>query len=220
MEPQPGHVVLLGDSIFDNASYVGGGPDVTAQLRQVLPRGWRATLCAVDGATTAGLQPQLARVPADASHLIVSIGGNDALHNIDLLSLRAASSDEVLRVFAHRIGGFEGAYRTALGPVVAGGLPVTVCTIYNGALEAGTATVARVALALFNDVIIRFAIDGRLSAIELRAICTEPADYANPIEPSVRGGSKIAAAIARVVAGDRSADGPACIWGSPARAAP
>jgi hypothetical protein len=220
MEPQPGHVVLLGDSIFDNASYVGGGPDVAAQLREALPSGWHVTLCAIDGATTAGLQPQLARVPADASHLVVSIGGNDALHNVDLLSLRAASSDEMLRVFAHRVGGFERAYRTALGPVVARGLPVTICTIYNGALDAGTATVARVALALFNDVIIRFAIDWRLSAIELRAICTEPADYANPIEPSVRGGSKIAAAIARVVGGDRPADAAACIWGGSGRAGP
>src|SRR5690349_5483722 len=32
------HVVLLGDSIFDNAAYVGGGPDVITQLRAALPR--------------------------------------------------------------------------------------------------------------------------------------------------------------------------------------
>src|SRR3712207_7657631 len=44
------HVVLLGDSIFDNKSYVGGGPDVIAQVRDDLPPGWKATLCAVDGA--------------------------------------------------------------------------------------------------------------------------------------------------------------------------
>lgn len=31
------HVVLLGDSIFDNAAFVGGGPDVVAQLRRGLP---------------------------------------------------------------------------------------------------------------------------------------------------------------------------------------
>ncbi|MDP8949728.1 MAG: SGNH/GDSL hydrolase family protein, partial [Actinomycetota bacterium] len=28
------HVVLLGDSIFDNAAYVGGAPDVVRQVRQ------------------------------------------------------------------------------------------------------------------------------------------------------------------------------------------
>jgi hypothetical protein len=31
--------------------------------------------------------------------------------------------------------------------------------------------------------------------IDLRMVCTEPADYANTIEPSVRGGEKIARAI-------------------------
>ena len=27
-----GHIVLLGDSIFDNGAYVGGAPDATARL--------------------------------------------------------------------------------------------------------------------------------------------------------------------------------------------
>jgi hypothetical protein len=33
------HIVLLGDSIFNNAAYVAGGPDVVRQLRDVLPGG-------------------------------------------------------------------------------------------------------------------------------------------------------------------------------------
>ncbi len=36
---EPGHVVLLGDSIFDNGVYVPGGPDVVTQLRAELPPG-------------------------------------------------------------------------------------------------------------------------------------------------------------------------------------
>ena len=35
-----GHVILLGDSIFDNARYVPGGPSVIEQLRRALPDGW------------------------------------------------------------------------------------------------------------------------------------------------------------------------------------
>jgi hypothetical protein len=31
------HIVLLGDSIFDNAAYVAGGPDVVRQVRDNLP---------------------------------------------------------------------------------------------------------------------------------------------------------------------------------------
>jgi hypothetical protein len=49
------HVALLGDSIFDNAAYVRGGPDVVAQLREELPPGWTASLLAVDGAVIAGV---------------------------------------------------------------------------------------------------------------------------------------------------------------------
>jgi hypothetical protein len=40
------HVVLLGDSIFDNRAYTGGDPDVIAHLRALLPSGWQASLVA------------------------------------------------------------------------------------------------------------------------------------------------------------------------------
>ena len=33
------HVVLLGDSIFDNGRYVPGGPSVIEHLRKALPAG-------------------------------------------------------------------------------------------------------------------------------------------------------------------------------------
>jgi len=38
------HIVLLGDSVFDNAAYVGGGPDVVRQLRTLLTGTDSATL--------------------------------------------------------------------------------------------------------------------------------------------------------------------------------
>ena len=50
------HLVLIGDSIFDNAAYTGGGPDVVSQVRGLLAPGWEATLLAVDGSTTIRLQ--------------------------------------------------------------------------------------------------------------------------------------------------------------------
>jgi hypothetical protein len=54
------HVVLLGDPIFDNARYVPGHPPVVEQVRRAVPAGGRATLLAVDGATTADVPEQLA----------------------------------------------------------------------------------------------------------------------------------------------------------------
>ena len=205
--------MLLGDSIFDNGAYTGGRPDVVAQLRRLLPAEWGATLCAVDGATTGDLGRQLERVPAGATHLVISIGGNDVLQNSDLLTLRVSSSDQVLRAFAARIDAFERDYRAAIGAAVALGRRTIVCTVYNGALDPDQAVVARVALALFDDVILRTAIDMRLTALELRSICTERTDYANPIEPSAQGGTKIAAAIARAIAAIPAHERPAQVWG-------
>jgi hypothetical protein len=54
-------------------------------------------------------------------------------------------------------------------------------------------------LALFNDVITREAFARGLPLIDLRLVFSEGADFANPIEPSVQGGGKIAAAIMRLV---------------------
>jgi GDSL-like Lipase/Acylhydrolase family len=208
------HVVLLGDSIFANAAYTHGGPDVLTHLQRVLPVNWRGTLCAVDGATTRDLASQLASVPSDASHLVVSIGGNDALQNSDLLSMRVASSAQALQAFADRLAPFERAYRSAIRDVVALGHPTAVCTIYNGALERDRAAIARLGVALFNDAILRTAMHLGLDIVELRTVCTDPADYANPIEPSVQGGLKIARTIARAVGATNGADAKLVrLWG-------
>ena len=90
------HIVLLGDSIFDNAAYVKGGPDVISQLQAKLPDSWNATLCAVDGSMVQDINSQLSRMPKDATHLVVSAGGNNALDNVNILSERAQSAAEVL----------------------------------------------------------------------------------------------------------------------------
>ena len=208
------HLVLLGDSIFDNVRYVTPGPDVVTQLRGVLPPGWRATLRAVDGAITAGLAPQLRNLPEDATHLVVSLGGNDALQNIDLLTLSVTSSGQALRAWASRLAAFEATYRDAIHRVTAVGLHTTLCTIYNGNLDETQATAARMGIALFNDVILRTALDEKVDTVELRHVCREPGDYANPIEPSVQGGLKIARAIAASLTATPGTAGHMRLWGA------
>jgi GDSL-like lipase/acylhydrolase family protein len=197
--PSSGNIVLLGDSIFDNGSYTRGEPDVAGHLASVIPWTWRATLLAVDGASTRDVGPQLDRIPNDATHLVLSIGGNDALFNSDLLETSVRSTAETLLMFADRLDAFEQAYRSTIERIVALGRDLTICTIYNGALDPQLARPARVALMTFNDVILRVAFAYRATIIDLRSICVERSDYANPIEPSGKGGWKIAAAIARAV---------------------
>lgn len=198
----PSHIVLLGDSIFDNSSYTAGEPDVVTHLGERLPAPWGATLCAIDGAVAADIPEQVANVPEEASHLVLSVGGNDALHNRDILSTRVSSTAEALALVGERLGHFEASYRAAVAAVLDLGLDTTVCTIYNGDLDPDEAPLARIALMSFNDVVLRVAIEHRLRVIDLRFVCTKPEDYANPIEPSGVGGQKIAAAIARAIAAD------------------
>jgi hypothetical protein len=194
------HVVLLGDSIFDNKAYVGGGPDVIAQVRDDLPAGWQATLRAVDGATTASVPAQLARLPADATHLVLSVGGNDALGYSGVLGRPARSVAEALELLGEVSRRFEAEYRAMLKGVLARGLPTAICTIYNPNYpDPVRQRVTVAALAFMNDPIVRIAAETALPLIDLRLICSEPADYANPIEPSSRGGEKIAAAISALV---------------------
>ena len=85
------HVVLLGDSIFDTDRYVPGGPSVIEHLRRCLPRYWRATLLARDGAIASDMVRQLNHLPVDATHLVVSTGGNDALSSSVVLHEEAGS---------------------------------------------------------------------------------------------------------------------------------
>ena len=46
------HIALLGDSVFNNGIYIDGGPDVATQLREVVARGDRVTLLAIDRSVT------------------------------------------------------------------------------------------------------------------------------------------------------------------------
>lgn len=195
-----GHVVLLGDSIFDNASYVAGGPDVIKQLEQHLPHDWRATLLAVDGSLTAGVHSQLRQLPAEASHLVVSAGGNDALGHLSILNESVRSTAEALERLAGIAEQFEQKYVAMLEAALSTGLPTAVCTIYYPNFpDRQLQRVAVTALAVFNDVILRQACMAGVAVLDLRLICTSPADYANPIEPSARGGDKIAAGIAQLL---------------------
>jgi hypothetical protein len=160
----------------------------------------------VDGATTDHLAPQLGKVPSDASHLVVSIGGNDALGDLDMLTQPVSSTTEALWVFADRAHRFESSYRAALREVQRLELPVTICTIYNGNLSMDEAEVARIALMIFNDAILRTAFENGFGLIDLRSVCSEPEDYANPIEPSGPGGRKIAETIKRAIVTEQGCD--------------
>ena len=196
------HLILLGDSILDNAAYVPGGPAVVDQVRSRLPQGWGATLLARDGSVIDDVHRQLEGLPSDASHLVLSAGGNDVLREIGVLQETVRSVGEGLRLLAGVRDRFEDDYRRLLRAVTARGLPAVVCTVYDPCSpDERFQREAVTALGIFNDRIIRVARESKVPVVDLRAVCTEVADYANPIEPSSEGGARIAGSICDVVLG-------------------
>ncbi len=190
------HLVLLGDSIFDNRAYVEGGLAVIDQVQQRVPPGWRASLLAVDGDTSADVTQQLKRLPPDASHLVLSVGGNDALGCLNLMGTPVSNLMDALGVLAEWQRVFQVSYAGAVTELLDLKLPLIACTIYDSV--PGMPTALMTALSLFNDVIVREAMRYGLPVLDLREILTEVADYSvvSPIEPSSQGGEKLANEIA------------------------
>ena len=206
------HVTLCGDSIFDNKSYLQPGePDVTTQVNALLPEGFKATRLAIDGDVTQGISRQLQSLSNDATDLFISVGGNDALDGINVFTEPVANVGEALIYLNTMRNQFETQYREMLQHALSQQLPLTVCSIYyprfhsqnlervfpdgNGVNGETLQKMAMVALANFNDVIFRQAFQLKIPLIDLRVLCDEEEDFANPIEPSAVGGQKIARAI-------------------------
>jgi hypothetical protein len=194
------HVVLLGDSIFDNALYVPRRPPVIEQLRARLIRGGRATLLAVDGAVTTSVARQLVRLPGDASHLVISVGGNDALGYSHLLADVSSTAAQGFGRLAAAQEEFRRDYQEMLRSVLEEHKPTILCTVYDAI--PGLPPEAVTALSAFNDVILREAFRHGLPALDLRLVCDEASDYSelSPIEPSEKGGAKIVQGIVRALA--------------------
>ena len=90
------NIILVGDSIFDNAPYVADGQTVADHLQHELRNEAEVTLLAVDGSFANEVPGQLRKLPRSATHLFMSAGGNDALGArtaLDGFSLEAGGPD-------------------------------------------------------------------------------------------------------------------------------
>src|SRR4051812_15856183 len=96
---------------------------------------------------------------------------------------------EALGLLAEVQERFQAEYRAMLDTVQATAQPAALCTIYDPRYpDPQRRRLASVALTLLNDIIAREAFTRGLALIDLRVLCDEDADFANPIEPSVQGG--------------------------------
>ena len=196
-----GHLILLGDSVFDNGVYVQPGQaDVTTHLNAKLkPKGWTIDVRAVDGHVVSNIEGQLGSEPIPKPcTFVLSAGGNDALGHIHLLQepIPDGTMASALMLFHGIKERFRGQYANALDLILGHEQPLIVCTIYNPRYpESDLQALAKTALSFFNDVITEEALRKGVPIIDLRDVCSDPPDFANPIEPSEIGGDKITDAI-------------------------
>jgi hypothetical protein len=192
------HVVLLGDSIFDNGPYVDRGESVSEVLSGVLEDKAQVTLLAVDGDCTTDVPKQLQFFPVDATHAFISCGGNDALQVFYKIFGESVSSvGDALGCLVDVREEFRANYRNMLQLALERVDRVAVCTVYNSVPQTNdlpeTSASALAALALFNEIIFQEAAALRLPIIDLRSVCVDKGDYSeiSPIEPSGVGAKKI-----------------------------
>jgi hypothetical protein len=139
-------------------------------------------------------------IPSDATHIVVSAGGNDALQASSILDERASSVTSALEKLGRVAEEFKREYVHLADQLASFGLPVAVCTIYDPRFpDARLRKVGATALSVINDVITREAFARGFDLVDLRLVCDNDEDFANPIEPSAKGGAKIARAIIRFI---------------------
>jgi len=205
------HVALLGDSTFDNGGYVGlEGKGVHAHLTEKLaqvPGAYKVTHCAVDGALIAAIASQSSVVPEDATHLVISVGGNNGLCTTSMFASDCSNVAEACVSVYTVVAQLEREYLAMVRGVYerfGGHRHITLCSVYNPCFSPYDMRLdqraVNLAVTLFADMVIRTGAKFGLPVIDFRRLMTEPSDFANPIEPSHTGGEKIAQAIANVIA--------------------
>ena len=222
-------IILLGDSIIDNKSYILSNElDVTEHLEKLFSNDPNVVIenHAVDGDTMLQLEKNHldSNLLLGATHIVVSIGGNDLLYNISFLQttskLSKVMGKEAMigkwgakelnpsrnKVFEETyfeiIEPFKKQYETIVANLSNHRANLLLCTVYEGDLVdsdefSDVSNSSKTMVSIFNDIVYRVANKFNADVLELRDIFTSSDDYANPIEPSHIGGEKLAQSIVR-----------------------
>ena len=220
-------IILLGDSIIDNKSYVSSNElDVTEHLEKLFYDESNIAIenHAVDGDTMYQLERDHldSNLLSDATHIVVSIGGNDLLYNISFLQttsklskvmgkgamigkwglkeLNPSRNKVFEETYFEIIKPFKKQYETIVANLSNHRANLLLCTVYEGDLVdsdefSDVNNSSKTMVSIFNDIVYRTANKYGADVLELRDIFVSSEDYANPIEPSHIGGGKLAKAI-------------------------
>lgn len=220
-------IYLLGDSIIDNAAYVGiDEKDVESHLNSMYKEDPKVNINnrAVDGHTMRDLlDTQLSDAGLnEATHIVMSIGGNDLLQNISFLQMTSKLSevmDKDARIgkwgvrelnpsrnkvfeetYFEIIKPFNSLYETIVEKLSNYRAKLLLCTVYEGDLFGSDEFKnvfysSKTMVSIFNDLVYKSSSKFKTDVLELRNIFVSSEDYANPIEPSHIGGEKLAKSI-------------------------
>ena len=219
-----GHILILGDSVFDNTVYIGKHEkDGQARMLDALPN-YHQTFLALDGAITHELPRQTKYINmaietnGPITDVVLSIGGNNLLGEGVLLNARTKNVLGGLSTFRTRQEEFEVDYMNMLKklqgilypqPIQKVTIKWHVLGIYYPCYSAPQTfpnrkfptdmhfqNASRLGVDLFNSVILKTI--GYEGFIDLNRLFNYGGDkifYANPIEPSSFGSRMIAQTI-------------------------
>jgi lysophospholipase L1-like esterase len=175
-------VILMGDSVLNNANYVPAGKSVYDSLKTKLSK---VINLAKDGATISDLYGQLDKIPVDLNntntYIFISAGGNDILNKRTELS-----STEIRRLFDSYME-FLKALRTKLGSV-----KINILNLYLPANP--RYQTYKTSIEQWNQLIQSSSnkVGEMYNVVDLHALLTIPDDFVYDIEPSESASDKIA----------------------------
>jgi len=191
-------LVLLGDSTIDNKVYVEPGElSVKEHLDNLVD--YEVLQIALDGAITDDvINNQINLIPPDTTHILLSIGGNDLLQEIDFLYQDLKYTPKrLLEIVIGLLSPVTENYETIVKQLSTNRAKLLCATVYEGNLVGSVefdsiSNSSKAMVSLLNDSIFRICDEYKLDTLDLRNIFVSPEDYANPIEPSHEGGLKFA----------------------------
>jgi hypothetical protein len=197
-EPAIRHVVLIGDALGTLARIRGQGAGaLESKLRPGASPSWKLTILP---AGDLARRSRLLEFPADATHVLISVEGNRAIETSGLLEGQPASYQEGLARLSFAADQFEDVIEGLIYAAQTTGLPTVICTMWLPRyVEPVRQRAAAAALAIFNDRILRRAVEARISVVDLRGVATEAGDYADQTLMSKAGLQKAASVVWRAL---------------------
>ena len=176
-------LILMGDSILNNANYVPEGTSVYAFLKQKVSN---VINVAKDGATINDLYTQLDKIPIELNnsqtYIFISAGGNNILSN----STTKLNKDQIIQLFNTYID-FLKALRAKLSNV-----NINILNLYlptNPRYQSYKSSVDQ-----WNQLLKEYSnkIGETYNILDLHTLLTSPEDFIYDIEPSKTASDKIA----------------------------